>query len=172
MAQFRGFIHDRLLSEVRGAHEVREYQRSMGWEPFLIDEAKLEELAEKALVGKRDEIHGEIVSVASMYGADEDDAYRLLMWELTGSKMENFELTEGKLGKKRSEVLADKLGDILSDGESNWIAELYLRSKIGKTGVTYSQKLVTPPNVCPVCGDSVAGGSDDYLEHIKTKHPE
>ncbi|MBA7667662.1 hypothetical protein ES703_75759 [subsurface metagenome] len=25
---------------------------------------------------------------------------------------------------------------------------------------------------CPVCGDPVAGGPDEYLEHIKTKHPE
>lgn len=124
-----------MLSEIRDAHKVREYQRSMGWEPFAIDEVKLEEIAEKTLVGKRDEIHGEIVSIASMHGADEDDAYRLLMWELTGSKIENFKLTEGKLGKKRSEVLADKLGDILGDGASNWIAELYLRSKIGKTEI-------------------------------------
>ena len=46
-------------------------------------------------------------------------------------------------------------------------------SKIERELPTGVYKLPSPTrHVCPVCGDPVAGGSDEYLGHIKTKHPE
>jgi len=51
--------------------------------------------------------------------------------------------------------------------------DLMGESKIERELPTGVYKLPSPTHHdCPVCGDPVTGGSDEYLGHIKTKHPE
>lgn len=77
-----------------------------------------------------------------------------------------FLVAEWRKGKETPASALTEIRRGLDEGFPKW--------RIEKAGVlvTYSQELVTPPNVCPVCGKTVAGGPDEYLGHIKTYHPE
>jgi len=91
---------------------------------------KLERLAEKELSKTVDSILKEILEETTKYGGTASDAYRLLMWELTGEKIEDFEETEKKLGTKTCEKLATEILTIYKDLSTDWIDSLYQRANL------------------------------------------
>ncbi len=107
---------------------------------------------------------GESAKILGDYGLELDEKIESLSRAVT--KTAGWDYLPPEV-KAKWRVIDENLTDFLK-GIQNEVERL----KVKRPSASRSFAEKHTPTICPVCGDSVAGGSEEYLNHIKTKHPE
>lgn len=123
--RLREFVRNYLNNEWdEAARSPQDVMESMGWIPHSINSDKFYEFMNSTMSQYVEDIVNTMVQTASTTDRNDDLLTELLVYQLTG------DLPGGRLPAEYQKPLANHLGDVLSDGAANWIAEGFNKSRV------------------------------------------